>query len=192
MALPTVGIVLAAGASQRMGTPKALLRGADGQPLAARQAAVLAAGGCAPVAVVLGAEFAQIRRELPADLLLLENARWAQGRATSVQTGLAAFPEATGFLFLPVDAAGIRPDTIRTILAAAAQEPTAVWRPVHQGAKGNLLWVPPAAARELLTLPPAARVDDWARPRARPLTVDDPAILRNVNTPAEWAAFLAQ
>lgn len=192
MALPTVGIVLAAGASQRMGMPKALLRGADGQPLAARQTAVLVAGGCAPVAVVLGAESERIRQELPATLRIVVNARWAQGRATSVQAGIAAFPEATGFLFMPVDAVGVKPETVRAILAAAAREPAAVWRPVYQATKGNLLWVSATAARELLNLPPDARVDDWAHPQARTLAVDDPAILRNINTPAEWAAFAAK
>ncbi|MBP8655199.1 MAG: nucleotidyltransferase family protein [Kiritimatiellae bacterium] len=188
----TVGIVLAAGASQRMGMPKALLRGADGIPLAVRQTAVLAAGGCAPVVIVLGAESERIRQELPATLRVVENTRWAQGRATSVQAGIVAFPEATSFLFMPVDAVGVKPETVRAILAAAAREPAAIWRPVYQAAKGNLLWVSAAAAHELLNLPPDARVDDWARPQARTLAVDDPAILRNINTPAEWAAFAAQ
>ena len=66
--MQTAGIVLAAGASQRMGRPKALLPVAAGVPLAARQADVLRAGGCEPVAVVLGAEIARIRAGLPAGL----------------------------------------------------------------------------------------------------------------------------
>jgi len=185
----TVGIVLAAGASQRMGSPKALLRGADGAPLAARQAASLRAGGCEPVAVVLGAEIERIRRALPPELATAENPRWAQGRASSLQAGIAAFPEADGYLFLPVDAVGARPATVRAVLAAAAQEPAAIWRPTHRGAPGHLLWLPRAAAQELLALPADARVDEWARARSRALEVDDPAILRNANTPAEWAAL---
>lgn len=185
----TVGIVLAAGASQRMGSPKALLRGADGVPLAAKQAAALRAGGCDPVAVVLGAEIARIRRELPEGLHTVENPRWAQGRASSLQAGIGAFPEADGFLFLPVDAAGVKPATVRAILAAAEREPRAIWRPVHCGEKGNLLWIPRAAAETLKTLPAEARVDEWARPLSIPLDVDDLAILRNINTPAEWAAL---
>ena len=91
--MKTVGIVLAAGASRRMGSPKALLRGPDGIPLAARQAARLLAGGCEGVAVVLGAEIERIRPELPPGLATVENPRWAKGRASSLQAGLGAFPK---------------------------------------------------------------------------------------------------
>ena len=185
--MKTVGIVLAAGASRRMGSPKALLRGRDGIPLAVRQAALLRAGGCAAAAVVLGADIETIRGELPPGLSTVANPRWAQGRATSAQAGVAAFPDADGYLFLPVDAVGVKPETLRAILAAAAKDPAAIWRPVHRGEKGNLLWIPQGAGRELLRLPAEARLDEWVRPQARMLEVADPAILRNVNTPEAWA-----
>ena len=187
--MQTVGIVLAAGESRRMGSPKALLRGADGVPLAAKQAAILRAGGCDPVGVVLGSEIERIRRELPAEWIPVENPRWAQGRASSLQAGIGAFPAVDGYLFLPVDAVGVRVATVRATLAAAEREPAAVWRPTCRGEKGNLLWVPREAGTALMRLPADARVDEWAKPRARKVEVEDPAILRNVNTPEEWAAL---
>ncbi len=184
--MKTVGLVLAAGASQRMGTPKALLCTAEGLPLAAWQAKVLKAGGCETVAAVLGSRVSEVRKQLPADLTIVENPLWASGRVTSLQAGIRVYPDADGYLFLPVDAAGVGVGTIRQLLAAAEGDGSVIWRPTHQGGKGNLLWMPQESARELVGLPPEIRVDEWARPKERRLEVGDPAILRNVNTPEEW------
>ncbi len=182
----TAGIVLAGGASQRMGSPKALLRDAEGIPLAARQVDVLRAGGCNGVVVVLGSRAEEVRRALPERVATVENPRWAQGRATSLQAGVGAFPEADGFLFLPVDAVGVKVETIRALLGAAEKEPSMMWRPVYRGEKGNVLWIPRAVGQELMRLPAEARMDEWVQPWTRRLDVDDEAIVRNVNTPEEW------
>ncbi|WP_382304719.1 NTP transferase domain-containing protein [Herbiconiux sp. UC225_62] len=56
-----VGILLAAGAGHRMGRPKALVVGDDGEPWLVRGIRALQDSGCAHVVVVLGAEAARAR-----------------------------------------------------------------------------------------------------------------------------------
>jgi len=62
---PVVGIVLAAGAGTRMGRPKALVVGSDGEPWLRRAARTLGAGGCTEVVVVLGAAADRARLLIP-------------------------------------------------------------------------------------------------------------------------------
>lgn len=185
--LHTAGIVLAAGASSRMGRPKALLKTPANHHLATHQAHLLRTAGCTPVAVVIGAQAHLLRETLPTPLPLIENPHWAQGRATSVQAGAAAFPDADGWLFLPIDAIGIRPLTLRALLAAAAWNPRVPWRPLHGDQRGNLLWIPRHLGPALAALPPDARLDEWIAPQAQSLSVDDPNLLRNVNTPDDFS-----
>ena len=172
-----------------MGTPKALLPTPSGLPLAAHQASRLLTAGYHPAAVVLGSAADTIRPALPPTLPTVYNPRWSTGRATSLQAAAAAYPDATGWLFLPVDAVGIRLETLQALLAAAAWNPDVPWRPLHRGQKGNLLWLPRTLAPALAALPPDSRIDDWIAPLASSLDLDDPALLRNANTPADYSSI---
>src|SRR3954465_3833979 len=83
------GLGLAAGAGRRMGGPKALVRGPDGEAWVARATRALAEGGCDPVLVVLGAAAEQARALLPAGSRVLVAPDWAQGMGASLRAGLA-------------------------------------------------------------------------------------------------------
>jgi len=86
------GVVLAAGAGSRMGTPKALMRTPSGEPWLAVACRLLLAAGCARVVVVLGAAAHEAALLLPADARVgsVVNADWADGMASSLAAGLLA------------------------------------------------------------------------------------------------------
>ena len=117
-----LGVVVAAGAGRRMGTPKGLLLGPAG-PLVAEAAITLSEGGCTRVAVVTGARAADVAALLPAPVIRLDNPRWEQGMSTSVARALkwAGETPADGLLILPVDTPGIRPEVISRIIEAFGQ-----------------------------------------------------------------------
>jgi molybdenum cofactor cytidylyltransferase len=81
-------IVLAAGASQRMGRPKQLLR-FNGRTLIRRAADTALASGCRPVVVTLGAHAELIGTELQSmPVLVAINPDWRQGMSSSLRVGI--------------------------------------------------------------------------------------------------------
>ena len=83
-------ILLAAGESRRMGSPKALIPWGD-QSLLAWEIDQLLASQVDDIVVVLGARSEGIRRSLgPAAQHCIFNPRWPHGRATSLVRGAAA------------------------------------------------------------------------------------------------------
>jgi CTP:molybdopterin cytidylyltransferase MocA len=185
------GIVLAAGASSRMGRPKALLALPGGERLAARQARLLRDAGCARALVVLGADADRIAAALP-EVEIVVNPDWEKGRFTSLQAGLRACADADGFLILPVDTVGVRVETLAGLLAAAERTSAAALRPYYRSTPGRVLWLRADLARDLVKEPARdLRLDERLAAIETSIACDDPAILHNINTPEEWSAFLA-
>lgn len=178
-------MVLAAGASSRMGRPKALLPTAEGRPLASVQADLLRAGGCVRVIVVLGSDYQRVSPALP-DCERVENPDWAKGRFTSIQAGLRVLADYDGVLILPVDTVGLRVDTVRSVLAHASTSAATAVRPTYGGRDGKLLWISRALADELRRAAPEdRRLDEMVRSRVERLALEDPALWSNVNTPED-------
>ena len=83
------GILLAAGASRRLGRAKQLLS-FDGETLVHRAARVLLESGCAPLIVVLGAVDAECRaalKDLPVQIVMNEN--WRDGMGSSISVAIS-------------------------------------------------------------------------------------------------------
>jgi CTP:molybdopterin cytidylyltransferase MocA len=182
-------VVLAAGASSRMGgEPKALLRTRDGQNFLSAIGATARAAGCGGVMAVVGPPHGDaIRRALPAGMAVAVNPRPERGMLSSVQAGIAALPPAaTAALVWPVDIPFVRAETVRRVLDAT---PGKIIVPVHN--KGGH---PVRIARAFFAKLAALDVErglrgllqDEAAAVVR-LPVDDPGVLVDVDTPADYA-----
>jgi molybdenum cofactor cytidylyltransferase len=107
MARPIGGVVLAAGASRRMGKPKQLLQ-FRGRTLLRRVVEEAMASSLSRVLVVVGAHAPVAEAALTGlPVGIVENVDWAQGQGSSVATGLRALreraPDTAGVVFLLSD-----------------------------------------------------------------------------------------
>lgn len=137
--MTTAGLLLAAGAGRRMGTPKALVHDERGSWLL-RGVGVLRDGGCEPVVVVLGAAADEARALLAGDdgaeVVLAED--WAEGMGASLRAGLAALgnrPLDAALVGL-VDLPDLVADVVRRLLAAG-DGPAAIARAAYAGRPGH-------------------------------------------------------
>ncbi|MBA2388901.1 MAG: nucleotidyltransferase family protein [Geodermatophilaceae bacterium] len=131
----TAGLLLAAGAGRRFGSPKALATLPDGTGFLQRAVAALCEGGCEPVVVVLGAQADQAR-ELADGAEVVVNADWAAGMGSSLGAGLAALPDTVdAAVVLLVDTPGIGSEAVARLSSYAAQDVLAV--ATYHGRRGH-------------------------------------------------------
>jgi len=182
-------VVLAAGASTRMGEAKALLPARDGRRFVDAVAATARDGGCGGAVVVVGPPHGEaIRRALPPGVATAWNARPERGMLSSVQAGLAALPaNATAALIWPVDIPFVTRATVRAVLDAA---PGRIVVPVHNKKGGHPLRVPRRYFGEITTLDPERGLKALLEAHAgevERLPVGDRGVLVDVDTPDDYA-----
>jgi CTP:molybdopterin cytidylyltransferase MocA len=185
------GIVLAAGASTRMGSPKMLLPVGAGTLLAAALRPLLDAG-LPRVVVVLGHEAEAIRRGagLPGDprLEVVVNAAWPTGLASSLRAGLAACGGADAVLVALGDQPGVSATVVARLLEAAAA-PLAV--PVHAGRIGHPILFGRALWPELLALSGDAGARTVVMRHLAEAALVAGELLRDLDSEADYRAYLA-
>ena len=179
-------IVLAAGASTRMGRPKALLEH-RGRSFVACATLLAQQAGCAPIVVVTGA-VDLTDQNLPAQLV--HNDTWPQGQLGSLQRGLAALVDPAGVLVLTVDRPHLEVSTVVTLVAAFRTSPQFSWQPLHAGRRGHPVIYPRSLLGPLAALPVTADPRELLRAHEalrRTIAVDDPAIHDNLDSPGDLA-----
>ncbi len=199
MSRPVAAVVLAAGEGARFGGPKALaIR--DGRTFLQIAIERLREAEFDRIAVVLGAEAANVRRDPSIDpairdcatsgarLTFDENPAWIKGRTGSIACGLAAMPaEARGALIHQVDFPCVAAATFLELAAAFDRTPEAEERillPVHEGRRGHPIVIGRAfwpAIREMGSDEPLRNLIHRIPARLVEIRVGDPGIHINQN-----------
>ena len=190
------GIILAAGASRRMGSPKALLD-YEGQSFLDRLIELFARH-CDPVVVALGHHAEAVRNGLKR----ADQARFVinpdpdRGMLTSLQCALRGIPGTVdGVLFTPVDHPAVSDATIAKLTAAFAASRPVLVVPRFEGRHGHPVGVAAALVPEFLKLPLDGRASDVIHSHAgETLYVDvdgDAGIVTDVDRPEDYQRLLA-
>jgi molybdenum cofactor cytidylyltransferase len=184
------GIILAAGASSRMGRPKALLD-YRGETFVGRLVRVLGER-CKPVIVVLGYHAETLREQVPAMATIVVNPDPSRGQLSSLQAGLAALPaEVDGFAFIPVDSPAVEADTVARLARAFDQRDasTLFVIPRQAGKRGHPVVAARSMAAAFLALPPTAEAREIVHAhvhRTEYVDVEDAGIFTDVDDPEAY------
>jgi molybdenum cofactor cytidylyltransferase len=186
----SAGLILAAGESRRMGSPKALLRYSGETFLDTLTA--LFTPRCAPVVVVLGAHADEIRATATRPATFVVNPDYRLGMTTSLQRGLRAVPpDCEGVLFTLVDHPAASPATLDALLAPL--NPPLVRVPRYHGKRGHPIWFSRDLISEFLALPsdgPARDIVARHVDRTEYLDLDDPGIVADIDSPEDYRALM--
>ena len=189
-------IVLAAGASTRMGRPKALLTTTGNRTFVRGILESLRDAGIAGAVVVTRSGDSAIEEEIAAAGFgrAVVNPRAEEGQLTSLLAGLDAVdaPDVPAILVTLVDVPLVRSATIRMLCARAAESSASVVRAVHGGRHGHPVIFKRALFDALRRADPAVGAKAVVRAATvEDVEVDDPGVAEDIDTPADYARVIA-
>jgi len=130
-------IILAAGASRRMGQPKQLME-VEGEAFVRRAARVALEAICDPVIVVLGYRAEEVGASLTGlPVATVINTAWDEGMASSIRAGINAVPQgATAALLLACDQPAVDTAFLAAMMHAHHGEQDRIIAAAYEGAVG--------------------------------------------------------
>ena len=131
-------VVLAAGTSSRLGTPKQLLD-LNGKPVLRHVVEALAEAPVEEIVVVLGHRADEVKPAIAgAKVRVVVNPDYQEGQSTSLRTGLMAASQASrAAVILLGDQPGLRPAAVRAVIRAWQDGGTVAVQASYSGVPGH-------------------------------------------------------
>lgn len=187
-------VVLAAGASRRMASPKYALLLPGGETFVGRIASTLRSAGCDPVIVVVRAGTERAVFDALAGMAecttLVTNPDPDRGQFSSIQIGVRACdPAVEPVLLTLVDLPLVSVETVRDLYAAWHRTPAPLVRPARAHEHGHPILLGRSAVEALRTASPdsnAREVLGRFRDTAVNVAVNDEGAFDDIDTPAAY------
>jgi len=188
-------ILLAAGASRRMGQAKQLLKINATQTLIEYTISTAQAIPSTALVLVLGANATAIQKIVPKEIPIRINKNWAQGMGTSLQTGLQfllqKMPDLSAVIISVCDQPYLKPAIFEQLISKYTHTPF----PIISADYGNKLGVPALLDQQFFSQLLALKADEGARKiiRNNPSLVGTIPFAKgaiDIDTPEAYQAYL--
>lgn len=185
------GIILAAGRSSRMGTPKPLLKIGRKTFLDIIKNKLLQSG-IKDIYLVLGAGADRLKESLNTDkLTVIINESWSDGQLSSLKRAVESLPENTdGILMCLIDHPKVNRSTIKKLMDAAGVSPADIIVPSYRKRGGHPVIFKKSVFQAILDAP----LNEGARSvirkeefRTLRLDIEDRAIVQDIDTREEYS-----
>jgi molybdenum cofactor cytidylyltransferase len=186
-------VVLAAGMSKRMGSPKQLLR-MGGRALLEIALDTLEQSRVEEIVVVLGASADAIRQQVSLDRVkVVVNEAYGEGMGTSLRVGLAAVdPRANAALVVLADQPFLKSSTIDKLIEQHQKQQPQIAIPLYRGFRGNPVLLDRSVFPELAGLSGdigCRAIFGSHTENILKVPVDDAGILLDVDTKADFESL---
>ena len=195
-------IILSAGHSTRMGSPKALLPDGAGRLFVTRVLSSMVEAGVTDVVVVTGHHHAEIELAIRAEPMgvtprVVRNPDPARGQLSSLWAGMdeVCGPETAGIIVTLVDVPMVAVDTIRDVIDAWQRTRAPIVRPAVGHRRGHPVIFDRAIFDELRQAPLEAGARTVVRAHYGEIVdvaVTDQGCIIDIDTPADYQALITR
>ncbi|NNE35959.1 MAG: nucleotidyltransferase family protein [Rhodothermales bacterium] len=185
-------IILAAGASERMGVLDKLLLPLVGKPIVQYVVEIACEWADSVLVVTTPAPsnegMLEVLEDMPVEIV--ENVRHASGIGASIAAGVsAARLDVPGFMIMMGDMPHVSIRTIQTMMQRFAEDPSRIYVPVHEGQMGHPVIFPKEFRYRLEQIEMSKGVQDLINEHALMVTqlpVNDPGVVSDIDCPADY------